>query len=90
MVLGEPPCRYGGQLAAQGFKSYLERQEEDGEVPMMPYSLADLLRTRCCFKPDERPASVEIVGGDIARPLTTHHVTKERNLPHSLDSFPMG
>jgi len=29
-------------------------------------------------------------GGDIARPLTTHHVTKERNLPHSLDSFHTG
>ena len=29
-------------------------------------------------------------GGDIAHPLTTHHVTKERNLPHSLDSFHTG
>ncbi len=59
---GEPPCRYGGQLAAEVFESYLESGIQKKTLPHMPKSLADLLRW--CFQenPDDRPPNmIEIV-----------------------------
>jgi WD40 repeat protein len=58
MFAGEPPCRYGGQLAPEVFESYLEKGVEEDALPLMPKPLANLLQR--CFRrdPTERPRTL--------------------------------
>jgi serine/threonine protein kinase len=58
MFAGQPPCRFGGQLASEAFDAYLENGGDDGHLPLVPKPLADLLHR--CFRrdPTERPGTL--------------------------------
>ncbi len=52
MFVGEPPCRHGGQLAAEVFGSYLDTSVEEDAMPLLPKPLAHLLND--CFQSDPK------------------------------------
>ncbi|MFH1267651.1 MAG: protein kinase [Planctomycetota bacterium] len=67
MFYGKSPCRYGGQTAADVFKTYRERRPEDRALPDMPDALADLVQR--CFQgnPEARPQTMQEVAEDLKR-----------------------
>ncbi len=76
MFAGEPPCRYGGQLASEVFEAYLENGSEDNHLPLVPIPLAILLQ-RCFYRdPDERPRTLREAAEELERiyKITCGHV----------------
>ncbi|MFH1882635.1 MAG: protein kinase, partial [Planctomycetota bacterium] len=65
MFVGEPPCRYGGQLAAEVFASYLEEGSGDESLPPMPPSLARVLTDSFKRDPAQRPREIRSVAKRI-------------------------
>jgi WD40 repeat protein/serine/threonine protein kinase len=66
MLLGEPPCAYGGHTAAEVLEDVLTIQDElDPELPRMPDGLITVLRQ--CFQrePGKRPQNMEVVGLEL-------------------------
>ncbi|MFO0926102.1 MAG: protein kinase [Gemmataceae bacterium] len=80
LFVGAPPCRYGGQLAAEVFEAYLRDGPPEPTLPPMPPGVVDLLRR--CFRhdPADRPRDMaevsvalravyrDVTGRDYARP----------------------
>lgn len=55
MFTGAPPCRYGGQLAAEVLEGYLGGAAPDEPLPPMPAGIAALLRQCFQLDPADRP-----------------------------------
>lgn len=63
MFHGRSPCKQGGQTAAEVFEVFLTTQ--NGERPVMPGSLVELLRR--CFQrnPADRPESMQMIADEL-------------------------
>ena len=81
MFVGEPPCHYGGQLAAEVFASYLEEGSDDEILPLMRPSIARLLTN--CFQrdPAQRPELGSLAEGILAIYEDTFEKTYPRAEP---------
>lgn len=80
LFVGAPPCRYGGQLAAEVFEAYLRDGPPEPTLPPMPPGVVELLRR--CFRrdPADRPRDMaeaatalraiyrDVTGREYARP----------------------
>lgn len=58
MFVGEPPCRYGGQLAREVFDAFLDTDFEDASLPEIPEVLAEVLQRCFARDPSERPGTL--------------------------------
>jgi WD40 repeat protein len=65
MFAGEPPCRYGGQLAAEVLTSYLETGADDASLPRMPQSIARLLSQCLRRNAAERPGTFSAISEQL-------------------------
>jgi WD40 repeat protein/serine/threonine protein kinase len=80
MFNGEPPCRYGGHMASEVFKSYLDGGAADSYLPEMPGELIAIL-TRCFEEePAARPHSMFDIANDLQE---TYHHTFGKAYPRS-------
>jgi serine/threonine protein kinase/WD40 repeat protein len=62
MFAGEPPCRYGGQLASKVFAAFVENGGSNGFLfPSVPAPLADLLKQCLHLDPRDRPANLKSI-----------------------------
>ena len=85
MFVGEPPCHYGGQLAAEVFASYLEEGSDDEILPLMRPSIARLLTN--CFQrdPAQRPELGSLAEGILAIYEDTFEKTYPRAEPKAVE-----